>query len=266
MFLSLSITTYNRKRLTECCINSIIKTTPRDEYEFIVVDNKSTDDTVEMLKEMKNSGIIDKLILNPKNYHIGKSKNQAWDIAHKDAEYLLISNNDFFFMDGWFENLKKVITSPKIDFVNTIFLEGISTNKVACGIPRETKNGGKYMIPVLKPGKLFDVIGSPCISKKLVLKYNIRFSEKPFTSGYTGPAPIFYKQLYNLKLNGVRLNKPAILLQDPGYNDPDFQEYYNETFGSRGLLNLLNFYKKHGHVKNPQEYYSETDYLERKNK
>lgn len=261
MFLSLSITTYNRKRLTEYCINSIIKTTPRNEYEFIVVDNHSTDGTIEMLKKMKESGVIDNLILNPENYHIGKSKNQAWDAANKDAQYLLMANNDFFFMEGWFENLKKVITTPKIDFVSSIFLEGITNNKVAPGIPRQTKNGGKYLQPVLRPGKEYDVIGCPCISKQLVLKHKIRFLEKPFTDGYTGPAPAFYKLLHDLKLNGVRLDKPAILFQDAGYNDPTFQTYYQETFGSRGLLKLLNFFQKYGAVKDPIEYYSGTDYL-----
>jgi glycosyltransferase involved in cell wall biosynthesis len=261
MFLSLSITTYNRKILTEYCINSIIKTTSRNDYEFIVVDNHSTDGTVEMLKEMKESGIIDKLILNPENYHIGKSKNQSWDAAHKDAKYLLMANNDFFFMDGWLENLKKVIISPKIDFVSCMYLEGTSNNKVAHGIPKQTINGGKYLQPVLRPGKTYDVIGCPCISNELVKKHNIRFSEKPFIDGYTGPAPPFYKLLYDLKLNGVRLNKPAILLQDAGYNNPAFKTYYQETFGSRGLLKLLKFFQKYGAVTNPTEYYSGTDYL-----
>lgn len=262
MFLSLSITTYNRKRLTEYCINSIIKTTPRDEYEFIVVDNHSTDGTIEMLQKMKESGIIDNLILNPENYHIGKSKNQAWDAAHKNAEYLLMANNDFFFMDGWLNNLRKVITTPKIDFVSCMYLEGISNNKVARGLPRVAKNGGKYLQPVLRPGKKYDVTGCPCISQKLVRKYNIRFLEKPFVDGYTGPAPVFYKLLYDLKLNGVRLDKPAILLQDAGYNDPAFKEYYQETFGSRGLLKLLKFFQDHGAVSDPVEYYSGTNYLE----
>jgi glycosyltransferase involved in cell wall biosynthesis len=265
MFLSLSITTYNRKKLTQYCIESIVKTTPRNDYEFIVVDNCSTDGTVEMLKEMKNCGIIDKLILNPENYHIGKSKNQAIDISSSDAKYILIANNDFFCMNGWFENLKKAM-SLKIDFINCVYLDGTSKGKVLSGIPKETKNGGKYLQPVLRPGKLYDITAGPCISRKLVLQHNIRFSEQPFTKGYTGPAPLFYKLLYDLKLNGVRLNKPAILLQDPGYNDPEFKNYYQETFESRDILKLLEFYKKHGHVKNPYEYYSGTDYLERKNK
>ena len=51
-FASISVTSYNRKELTKYCINSIIKNTPKKNFELIVVDNQSTDGTINMLKKM----------------------------------------------------------------------------------------------------------------------------------------------------------------------------------------------------------------------
>ena len=186
MKISINITTFNRKNMTEFCINSLIKTTKKEFFDLIVVDNKSSDGTIEMLNKMKHENIIDKLILNPENYHLGKAVNQAWDVANSDAEWLLWVNNDFFFMDGWLENFKIIINDlgKKIDYINCIYLEGIIRNKIAPGIPKKTKNGGCYLEQVLRKKKKFDVGAACIIRKNIVKKYNIKLSEKPFIKGY----------------------------------------------------------------------------------
>jgi len=262
MKISINITTFNRKKMTEFCIDSLVKTTNRKFFNLIVVDNFSTDRTVEMLKEMKNKKIIDTLILNSENLHLGKAVNQAWDVADKDVDWLLWCNNDFFFMDKWLDNLMLVVNDLDIDYVNCIYLEGISRNKIAKGTPKKTKNGGSYLESVLRKKKKYDVGAAPIVKKTAVKKYNIQLLEKPFCKGYTGPGPSFYKQLYKLKLKGVRLDKPSILLQDPEYNNPAFKSYYNSTFKNRGIEHVLDFYKKYGHVKNLIKYYEGTDYLD----
>ena len=54
MFNSISLTVYNRTKLTEVCINTILERTPRNQYEFIVVDNGSQPDTIKMLKKYEH--------------------------------------------------------------------------------------------------------------------------------------------------------------------------------------------------------------------
>jgi len=262
MKISINITTWNRKKLTEFCINSLIRTTNRDQFNLVVVDNFSTDGTVEMLKEMKNKKIIDTLILNSKNLHLGKAVNQAWDAAAKDVDWLLWCNNDFFFMDKWLDNFTLVVNNLNIDYVNCIYLEGLIRNKVANGIPKKTKNGGFYLKQVLRKKKKYDVGAAPALKKSLVDKYNIRVSEIPFRKGSTGPGPSFYNQLYKLKLKGVRLDKPCILLQDSEYNNSLYKKYYDNTFKGRGIEKVLNIYKKRGYVKSLTKYYEGTNYLD----
>ena len=262
MKISVNITTFNRKYLTEFCINSLIKTTSREYFKLVVVDNFSTDGTIELLKKMKNEDIIDTLILNSENLHLGKAVNQAWEHIDKNIDWLLWINNDFFFMENWLDNLKLVTNDLDVDYVNCGYLEGIPRNKVCRGIPKKTKNGGSYLEPVFKQNKKYDVGACPVLKREIVEKYNIKILEKPFSKGYTGPAPVFYRDLYNNNLKGVRLDKPCILLQCPDYNNPLLKDYYNKTFGIRGIEHVLDFYRKKGHVKNINKYYEGTNYVE----
>lgn len=261
MKISINITTFNRKKMTKFCIDSLINTTKRDFFDLVVVDNFSNDGTVEMLKEMKEKNIIDNLILNKENLHLGKAVNQAWDAASEDTDWLLWINNDFFFMDNWLNNLILVVDDLNIDYVNCVYLEGIIRNKISPGIPKKTKNGGSYLEQTLRKKKKYVTATGPILKKALRDKYNIRVSEVPFSEGRTGPSNSFYSALYRHKLRGVRLNKPCILLQDSDYNNPLYKEYYKETFGLRNINHVLQLYKKGGRFKNINEYYKDTNYL-----
>jgi glycosyltransferase involved in cell wall biosynthesis len=254
--VTINITTFNRKKLTDVCINSLISSTKREQFELIVVDNNSTDETVPMLREMKRNGIIDKLILNKENKHLGAAVNQAWNIAAPSSKWVIWCNNDFFFMNGWLDNLKKVIKCTGIDYVSCLYLEGLIRNKISPGIPKICGNGGTYLEQTLRPKKKFDVGSAPAVSRSALKKYNIRVSERPFEKGYTGPGPSFYRQLYQAGLKGVRLDKPAILRQDPEFNNPEYRDYYKMTYESRGLNKVLKLYQRKGFAKNLKQYYS----------
>ena len=262
MKASIDIVSFNRKKMTKFCIDSLINSTKRDSFELIVVDNFSTDGTVEMLKEMKERNIIDKLILNPKNLHLGKASNQSWDVASKDTDWLVRCNNDFFFMDNWLDNLTLVVNDLNVDFVYCLNLESVVRSKVPNGTPKKTKNGGFYLEPTIRADKSGDIGAATAIKKSVVDKYNIRYDETPFRKGHTGPSTQFFKRLHELKLKSVRLDKPCLLLQFPEYDNPLYKEYYKNTFGIRGLGHVLDFKRKHAHVINPAEYYKGTNYLE----
>lgn len=103
---SIIILTYNNLEYTKLCIDSIRKYTEKDTYEIIVVDNHSTDGTVEWLKEQKDL----RLILNDENYGFPKGCNQGIQIAKGDNDILLL-NNDVVVTPNWLTNLKKCLYS-----------------------------------------------------------------------------------------------------------------------------------------------------------
>jgi len=275
MFISISITSFNRKELTEFCIKSLKETTQRDMYELIVVDNRSTDGAVNLLTNLKEEGDIDKLILNPENYHLGKATNQAIEAADQSAEWLLMIANDHFFMKNWLRNFKLVGSDLKVDYLHCIYLQDLINNKLLPRVATKTKRGGVYMklVPlknmgdrkrytkVLKRG--WEYGGGIAIKKEIVDKFKIRFLEKPFSRDFVGPVPELNERLFKYGLKGAKLGKPCILVQDDDFLNPKYKEYYETTFSRRGITKWLKIYKKCGHFRNPEQYYKGTDYLER---
>ncbi|PNT99191.1 hypothetical protein CDQ85_03715 [Clostridium thermosuccinogenes] len=103
---SIIILTYNNLEYNKLCIESIRKYTEKETYEIIVVDNHSTDGTVDWLKQQNDL----KLILNNKNYGFPKGCNQGIKAAEEGNDILLL-NNDTIVTPNWLKNLKKCLYS-----------------------------------------------------------------------------------------------------------------------------------------------------------
>ena len=104
--VSIIILTFNQLSLTRICLNSIRKHT-KHPYELIMVDNASSDGTVDYLKKIKGA----KLILNPENKGFARGVNQGIRIARGD--FILLLNNDTIVAAHWLDNLLKCINSQE---------------------------------------------------------------------------------------------------------------------------------------------------------
>lgn len=104
---SIVILTYNQLTYTKLCIESIRKYTLQGSYELIVVDNASTDGTVEWLRAQPDI----RCIFNSENYGFAKGCNQGIKIA-RGTEVLLL-NNDTIVTKRWLKQLKKVLYSDE---------------------------------------------------------------------------------------------------------------------------------------------------------
>jgi GT2 family glycosyltransferase len=91
MTLSIIIANWNTKELIEGCINSIFDTTPTGipDFEIIVIDNASTDGSLEYLKT-QSSRIT--LIENRENLGYAKACNQGMKTAN--GKYILLLGSD----------------------------------------------------------------------------------------------------------------------------------------------------------------------------
>lgn len=105
MKTSIVILTYNNLDHTKQCIESIRRYTNKDEYEIIVVDNASSDDTVQWLNEQND--IIK--ILNSENQGFPKGCNQGIEIS--TGENILLLNNDVIVTPHWLDNLTTALYS-----------------------------------------------------------------------------------------------------------------------------------------------------------
>lgn len=92
--ISIIILSYNTQNLLKNCLNSIFKYALID-YEVIVVDNASTDGSVTMVNELKNSRV--RVIENKENIGFAKGCNIGAKTAKGD--FLLFLNSDTEFVD-----------------------------------------------------------------------------------------------------------------------------------------------------------------------
>ncbi len=99
---SIIVLTYNGLEYTRQFLESIKKNT-KVKYELILVDNCSSDGTVEFLKKFVKDKPGTKLILNEKNLGFPKGVNQGLKIA--SGKYIVIANNDIVVTKGWLERM-----------------------------------------------------------------------------------------------------------------------------------------------------------------
>jgi len=84
------VVTYNGSNWIEKCLSSLIRNVP--EYDIIVIDNNSSDDTVSII-ESRYSSIT--LIKSAQNIGFGNANNIGLKIAYsKNANYILLLNQD----------------------------------------------------------------------------------------------------------------------------------------------------------------------------
>ncbi len=104
MLTTIVILTHNNWTVTAECLESIRKHTP-EPYELIVVDNGSSDETVERLKELSDVN----LICNETNLGFPKGCNQGIEAAN--GENVLFLNNDTLVTENWLKNLLRELYS-----------------------------------------------------------------------------------------------------------------------------------------------------------
>lgn len=63
-------------------------------YEAVVVDNGSVPDVVTLLKDYKEQGLIDTLVLNPINYYFSEGCNIGVRHTNPGSEFILLLNSD----------------------------------------------------------------------------------------------------------------------------------------------------------------------------
>jgi GT2 family glycosyltransferase len=116
--LSIIIVNWNGGQLLRRSVESIIKNPPSTDYEIVVVDNASTDDSIAVLRasdvvrELDARGHL-RIIENDKNSGFGAANNQAFQLTH--APLLFLLNPDTEVTPGSIDRLIATLeSSPRI--------------------------------------------------------------------------------------------------------------------------------------------------------
>lgn len=116
--VSIVLVTHNNLNLTIQCVNSILRNTTWPNYQLIVVDNGSEDDTGDYLERLRQEVPTAKVILNPDNRGFAAANNQG--LREADGDILLLLNNDTVVPDGWLDPLVRHLRDPSIGLVGPV--------------------------------------------------------------------------------------------------------------------------------------------------
>ena len=126
--ISVIMSVYNGERYLREAIESILNQTFKD-FEFIIIDDGSTDRTPEILREYAKKDERIKIITNPKNIGLTKSLNKA--IKKAKGEYIARMDADDIAMP---ERLKKQIEfmekNPEVGLLGTAYYEMNSKGEI----------------------------------------------------------------------------------------------------------------------------------------
>jgi GT2 family glycosyltransferase len=115
--VSIVIVTHNTEQITYDCVESILASVTKYKYEVIVVDNNSSDNTVERLKNYFSSICV---ISSPINLGFSKGNNVGIDKA--SGKYILLLNSDTLLFKSSLEDLLNAAIENNYQITGPILL------------------------------------------------------------------------------------------------------------------------------------------------
>lgn len=114
---SIVVVSFNNLLFNRLCLESVLLNTAPG-FEVIVVDNASTDGTVEYLRELERRNPCVGLRLNRRNLGFPAACNQGLRMAR--GETLVILNNDTLVSGDWIRNLSRMLNDPAVGMAGPV--------------------------------------------------------------------------------------------------------------------------------------------------
>lgn len=200
---SVIISAYNVEPYIERAINSVLNQNFED-YELIVVEDKSTDNTLE--KIMKYDGKI-RIIKNPVNKGLGAVRNIG--IENAVGEYIVhLDGDDTLYNESTLTDIDKVIGNKKPDIVFFGFQEINGNNRLRVATKENSTKEARLMCDATFS------IPSKCWRREFLLEKNIKFKED-----------VYYEDM-------IYSMKAITLAGETTYGDFPIFNYYKNRGGS----------------------------------
>lgn len=111
--ISIMMVTYNRLELTKQTVANIYETV-KTPFEFVIIDNASTDGTIEYLNELNKQYDNIHLKFNKINEGIGYGRSQCLLLADTlDTDWYVTIDNDILLHSGWLDECIEILKHNK---------------------------------------------------------------------------------------------------------------------------------------------------------
>lgn len=116
--VSIVVVTYENLVFTRMCLGTVLANTESPSFEVIVVDNGSTDGTLEYLRELARCDPRVRVAINGENRGFAAANNQGLALARGDI--LVLLNNDTMTPPGWLPGLEAHLKDPTVGCVGAV--------------------------------------------------------------------------------------------------------------------------------------------------
>jgi glycosyltransferase involved in cell wall biosynthesis len=174
VLFSIIIPTYNRAQLITKTIDSVLGQTFKD-YEIIVIDDKSTDNTYQVLRPYIESQSI-RYFLNEQNYERARSRNRGIDEAK--GKYISLLDSDDILFPGCLQGASELLSEyPGCSFFHC---KCVFINKKNEIIGRQAYSAKGNVFKEIMKGNFLSNIGFFLLTETAK---ELRYDENPVLTG-----------------------------------------------------------------------------------
>jgi len=182
--LGIVITTYNNQDTLVKVINSISKFKNKNKDYVALIDDNSTDSTIEIVNQAKKNNQLDIIHFNKKNLGVSSCRNIGINLC-KNTDYITFVDGDDFLNSNFLKLIKKKKLYGDLITFNFDYLDNkkVSKNNFYCEDKELVTNDIKkyFYNYLIKPNKnsLFTTCWAKLYKTKLFkFNKNLRFNEK----------------------------------------------------------------------------------------
>ena len=221
---SVVITTHNRAELLNKAVRSILNQTYPN-FEIIVIDDASDDDTGQVIKSFDGAKII--YHRNQVNAGLSAARNRA--LAFSSGQYIVFMDDDSLLKDDFLETLNKIVTENKIYALSARIVDSDSQQPyVAHFNSIERKDLGYFDFKYFMGGA--HIIHRNVIKK--VGNYDERFG---VGSKYYASEESDY--FFRIKQYGEKvLYCPELVIYHPDSHNPCVDKVFKYSYGIAAML------------------------------
>lgn len=254
MRFSVIIPLYNKGPYVSKALSSVIAQTFRD-FELIVVDDGSTDDSLNVAKSMMDSSEVDHLLISQANAGVSTARNNGVSASHGD--YICFLDADDWWAPTFMERMDRLINEyPEAGIYGTNYYYVKNGRQRVCVTTAETgyidyckAYAEKLQMPlwtgaVCMPREVFDEFGGfrPRLRLgedfdlwiKVALKYKVAFLNEPL-SYYYQDADTAWRLVGRLHRPEEHMLWNLDYLEDEEKSNPDYKRLI-DNLRTYGLL------------------------------
>lgn len=215
MDVSIILVNYNTRQLTQNCINSIFRYTQEIDFELILVDNGSTDGSVELFQ--KDERII--LVVSETNLGFGRANNLAYKYAC--GKYIFLLNSDTLLLNNAVKVFYDYAESHRSENLGALGTTLLDKQK------QVIHSFGRFPTPL---NSLYFIISS--YTRRIGIDvHKWYFSEQRMKASVGN---VDY-------ITGADLFIPQVVIEQTGFFDPAFFMYFEETDLQKRMMQQMFF-------------------------